>query len=314
MRLVVLACVACALFSTANAFAAPLANGRLAGLDIRVEGGGWGGVSVAAIEETLYAVADVLLPQLPRGLTTPIVVTHTDGYPVTLYERGANGEYLVHLHASGTRWHLYVYEFAHELTHVVSNYGQNVGPETTKRNQWFEESVCEAASLFVLERLAATWAALPAGDELAARAAPLRSFFDLLVSEKHRLLPAGHSFAAWLADNEEGLRDNPYLREKDDLVARRLLPLFERNPASWEALCYLNLDATDNDTSLPQYLAHWYRNAPAQDKPFVGSVFETLAAGAAGEVASLANAAPAPSRPPASTLSALSEHFLAPRL
>jgi hypothetical protein len=247
------------------------------GLNIRVEGEGWG-VPSAAIARTLNAVAGILLPHMSSAPAAPIVVTHTAGAPVTLYERGPNGEYLVRLHASGPRWHLYVYEFAHELTHILANYDRHAGPETVRHNQWLEESICETASLFVLDRLATAWAHAPAGDEFAARSGSLRNFYDALVGENHRRLPPGYSFAAWIADNEARLREDPYERKRDDLVAGVLLPLFERDPGGWGALGYLNLDRGDNDASLSQYLGHWYSNVPAVQKPFVRVMLEAMAA------------------------------------
>ena len=273
MRFSTFVLIACALFALAGGARAE----RPMALDIRVEGDGWGQPS-AAIEKTLYAVAGVLLPHVSSVPAAAIVVTHTSGPPVTLYQRGPHGEYLVHLHASGPRWHLYVYEFAHELTHILANYDSNAGPETVRHNQWLEESLCETASLFVLDQLATAWTQAPGSDEFAGRAGTLRSFYDSLVGEAHRRLPPGSSFAAWLADNEPRLRDDPYRRNQDDLVARRLLPLFENNAAGWGAVRYLNLDRSDNDATLPQYLGHWYRNVPEVQKPFVGVVLQALAA------------------------------------
>lgn len=268
--------VACALAAFGcRAHAAEPAAHR--GLDIRVEGEDWQ-VPAPAVQEALYAAADTLLPYLRSVPAAPIVVTHTNGPPVTLYQRGPNGEYLVHLHASGARWALYVYEFAHELTHIVANYDRNAGPEIVRHNQWLEESLCETASLFALDRVASAWKGMPANDRRAALAGSLRSFYDSLVGEAHRRLPAGYSFAAWLADNEPRLRSDPYERRQDDLVAKRLLPLFEQDPGGWAAVGYLNLDRGDNDATLGQYLGHWYGNVPAVQRPFVEVVRAALAA------------------------------------
>jgi hypothetical protein len=281
MRLVVFVLAVCALVATMVHSPAMAAGARAPAIDIRVEGEGWGGVPSEAVAKTLHAVAGVLLPHLPDAPAAAIVVTHTNGPPVTLYERGPGGEYLVHLHASGPRWHLYVYEFAHELTHILSNYDRNAGADKPRRNQWLEESLCETASLFVLDRLSASWSQGSDSGDWGGRAGILRSFFETLVGEPHRQLPAGYGFAAWLAENEAGLRSDPYRRKQDDLIARRLLPLFERMPGGWGALRYLNLDATDNDATLRQFLAHWYGNAPLEHKPFVSTLLEVLEAGQA---------------------------------
>lgn len=255
---------------------------RKLGLSIRVEGGGWGNARKESIETVLYSVADELMARLPKKLSAPIVVTHTEANPIALYERGNNGEYLVHLHAKGENWHLYVYEFAHELCHILSNYEENAGGDIERYNQWFEETLCETASLFTLKNLAATWKTSPPSPEWAQHADKLQRFFDLLISEGHRRLPAHTPLANWLRDNEDELRNNPYLRDKNEVVANLLLPLFEGSPEKWDALSYLNLDPRDARNSLRDYLQDWYRNAPAEHKEFVTSVLNMFQMGEVG--------------------------------
>ena len=255
------------------------ADGRKGGLIIRVEGGGWGGDSAEKIETVLHAVAEELLTRPSKKLATPIVVTHTASNPIALYDRGRSGEYQVRLHASGARWHLYVFEFAHEFCHLMSNYDENVGKDIGRHNQWFEEALCETASLFVLERLASKWGLAPPAPEWSTQARQLRLFFNLLVAEKHRQLPPQIRPAAWLSDKEAQLRRDPYQREQNDLVAKLLLPLFEQDRKSWDALRYLNLDPTDTHATLAEYLRHWYDNAPEEHKAFIAAVRKLLGAG-----------------------------------
>lgn len=254
----------------------PSVNSRKMGLDIQVKGEGWGSAKPEAIESVLYSVADELMARLPNKLNKPIVVTHTNSNPVALYNRGPNGEYLVHLHASGQSWHLYVYEFAHELCHIISNYEEHVGPETTKYNQWFEETLCETASLYTLKSLADTWEKSSPNPDLSSRSKSLRRFFEHLVSEGHRQLPSYAPLATWLDEHKEELRKNPYLREKNEVVANLLLPLFQNNPQNWDALTYLNLDPDDARSSLEDYLRNWYQNAPLVHKHFVASVLALM--------------------------------------
>jgi hypothetical protein len=277
MRLpLIIASILCSLtFSDAAYSAQPKkkpASSRKLGLVIKVEGGGWGNVSSETIETVLYSVADELLSRLPKKLDAPVVVTHTDSNPVVLYERGSKGEYQVHLHASEKNWHLYTYEFAHELCHILSNYEENTGPGGSRYNQWFEETLCETASLFALKSLATTWKNSPPAPEWSATADKLNRFFDLLVSEGHRRLPPHSPLAAWLHDNEERLRHDPYQRQKNEVVANLLLPLFEANPEHWDTLAYLNLDPDDARSSLQDYLRNWYNNAPAEHRTFIADV------------------------------------------
>lgn len=280
MRLpLIIASIACSLAhadSGREAPAKPGVSSRQLGLDIRVEPGGWGDANPRTIETVLYAVADELMSRMPEKLTVPIVVSHTDRAPVALYERGAGGEYRVHLHAKGEKWHLYVYEFAHELCHILSNYEHNVGPQTVKHNQWFEETLCETASLFTLTSLARNWEQSPPEPQWADEARKLRRFFDHLIAEGHRQLPAHAPLSAWLHENEAELRENPYLRQKNEVLANLLLPLFSANPQNWDALGYLNLNPADARNTLEEYLRNWYNNAPLEHKRFIASVLALL--------------------------------------
>lgn len=243
-------------------------DSRALGLQIRVVPGGWG-IEAQAIEPVLYATADELVSMLPSKLAVPIVVSHTRGNPVALYDRGPAGEYLVRLHASGAGWPLYVYEFAHELCHVLSNHDEHA--DTRKHNQWFEETLCETASLYALQAVAQKWelSAVPAHAALAPR---LRRFYDALLAERNRELPSGATLAAWLAEHEPQLRGNPYIREKNDLVAKQLLPFFQQDPRRWRALAYLNLHQSDSIAPLADYLTHWNEHAPDEHRGFISEV------------------------------------------
>lgn len=276
MRLpLIIASVACTLVQAEEA--PPVArkdafNSKQMGLRLDVRDGEWAGARRESIETVLYGVADELLSRLPKKLDYPIVVSHTEGNPVALYERGPQGEYLVRLHASGENWHLYAYEFAHELCHILSNYEENAGAQTTSYNQWFEETLCETASLYTLKNLAATWATAPPAPEWAPEAKRLERFFNHLLAEGHRQLPEHTPLASWLHENEERLRNNPYLRNENEVVANLLLPLFEEDPQNWAALNYLNLEPSDARNTLKEYLLHWYCNAPNEHRLFIASI------------------------------------------
>lgn len=263
------------LLAVGMAMPALASTSRALGVDIRVSGSDWGTAKPAEIETALYAAADALVTVLPARLTVPILVDRTRGNPMALYDRGPHGEYLIRLHASGHSWPLYVYEFAHELCHLLSNHDRH--GQVKRHNQWFEETLCETASLYALARVASAWELTPPAPIWAARAPRVRGFYDRLLAEETRRLPADTGFAAWLAANERSLRDDPYLRAKNDLVAVRLLPLFERDATRWRSLAYLNLHRGDPTAPLPEYLANWKEKAPAEYRDFIGELRTALA-------------------------------------
>ncbi len=249
---------------------------RKSAVAIRVEGDGWGVAAKDEIETVLKAVADELTARVPVKVAVPIAVTHTDRAPMVLYEKGGAGEYQVRLHAGDRRWGEYVYEFAHELCHIMSNYDAHGGLDSRKYNQWFEETLCETASLHTLRSLAVAWESAPPRPGWERHARDLGAFAELLINEGHRQLPEGVPLAAWLRENEETLRNDPYLREKNETVAKLLLPLFENDPEGVASLHYLNLDPADARTDLEQYLHCWYDRAPPRHKTFVAGILKLL--------------------------------------
>lgn len=245
------------------------ANGkRRAGVSIEVDRQGWGAVDTRQIERVLHSVATLLLSDVTDRAPIALRVSHTDTNPVALYERGPDGEYLVRLHADRTRWHLYVYEFAHEFCHILSNYDQ-AGGQVSRQNQWFEETICEAASLYALGSLATEWTLSPPEPGLASHAGELRRFFRLLITEGHRKLPEDTELSEWLKEHEAQLCADPYRRDQNDLVAKTVLPLFFADPRGWEAITYLNLHPDDPTASLEDFMRHWHANAPERDRPFI---------------------------------------------
>jgi hypothetical protein len=123
---------------------------------ISVSEGDWGNVNRAEIHDVLVATARELQMFFPERHGDAIRVERSTRAPTVLYQRNAAGEYVVYLTVTGRRWEQYTYEFAHELCHIYGNHHQRPNSALAP-HQWFEESLCETASLFVLRRMGLTW-------------------------------------------------------------------------------------------------------------------------------------------------------------
>ena len=258
------------------------------GLEIRVVGGGWGDARPEEIETVLNSVATILLEHFPGRRLNPILVAHSDEYPIIVYKKGPGNEYRVYLSAKDQHWPRYAYEFAHELSHILSNYDHHAYSKRTTYNQWFEETLSEVASLYALRRLASVWEVSPPHPHRAAYAREFERYAERFLGEQHRRLPPSTSLARWFAQNENELRDNPYLRCHNELVANLLLPLFEEYPAFWEAIGYLRLGAAGGD--FREYMHAWRANAPEHHKDlirYVMALFGILEGGKGTGTASL---------------------------
>jgi hypothetical protein len=248
------------------------------GLDIRVGDAGWGNADKEDIERVLYSVAAELEPYFPHGKLPPIKVEHGDDTPIALYEKIAGGQYVILLTAKDRHWSQLAYQFAHELTHVLSNFDNNALRQAKQQdpNQWFEESLCEAASLFALKQMAATWEVSPPYEAWKSYAPALRRYADEMKRESHRTLPGGMTLANWFGQNENAVRTNPYQRANNEIVATRLLALFEQHPEQWGAISYLNHDSKVGATDIREYLQRWYVCCPDAHKAFVLQVMAEL--------------------------------------
>jgi len=245
---------------------------------LRIAPAGWGDTPPQDLRLVLESVAAELGGHFPgRELGTVRVIPGGPG-PMVLYEKGDGGEYVVQLAARDARWYQFVYQFAHELCHIYSNFDnkERVDGRVVSRNQWFEESVCEAAALYTLNRLAASWESAPPGQRWADYASTLRKYADILRGEPHRRLPQSRTLATWFAEHRQALRANPYLRNQDEVVSNVLLALFEQNPDDWAAIGYLNADRADAAKNFRDYLEAWCLACPDRYRPVVERIMAAL--------------------------------------
>ncbi|HSS22472.1 MAG TPA: hypothetical protein VLL54_20545 [Pyrinomonadaceae bacterium] len=226
-------------------------------LTISVSDEGWGESRIQDIEKVLYSAAGEILAYIPNTPELAIIVRHSEDQPLTLYKRGPNGEFIVLLTAQDMRWAQFAYQFSHEFCHVLAMNSK----VTDNPNQWFEESLGETASLFALRRMSKTWRSSPPYPNWKDYASSLRSYAQNTINESHRSLPSDMTLSEWFEENEKSLRNDPYLREKDELVANQLLSLFEENPDGWAAVTYLNRSQPSRRQTFEEYLKAATRNS-----------------------------------------------------
>jgi hypothetical protein len=255
---------------------------------IRVIEGGWGNARASDIEQVLRSAARELLQYFPQR-TDRFLVKHVQGNPRVLYERGPQGEYVVHLSATDRRWAQYAYQFSHELCHVLARYELRPAMGTLSY-QWFEEALCETASLFVLRRLAVTWDVDPPYPHWREYAPAFGDYAHALLAEPHRQAP-DEPLAVWYVARRETLANDPYLRSQNEVVATRLLPLFEAQPNAWAVLDCLNTRAMRHAHDLNEYLRSWHQAARSEHCPFLAQLLALF--GVSADQAVLSEDAPA---------------------
>ena len=239
-------------------------------LIMRIEPQGWGDAHAEEIAAVLDSAASELIRHIPELPPIPILVEPTDRHPFTLYGRSQGNEHVVRLSAKDRHWYQFAYEFSHELCHILCDHARY----RYREERWFEESLCELASVFTLKRMAVSWRRSPPYPDWADHASDLQEYVDDLLEESHRQLPADMQLKDWYRVNAEWLRLNPWDREKNELVASRLLPAFEDEPEAWGAVPYLSPSGCRPVESFELYLAGWLRRTPDPLRRFVRAVAE----------------------------------------
>lgn len=220
--------------------------------------------SLADVQAVLESAAGELWRFFPERDLPPILVEPKGG-PITLFQRGPNGEYYVRLNTGNLFWCQYAYQFAHEFCHILCNFR-----EGDKANKWFEEALCELASIFAIRAMARSWQTNPPYPNWRSFSNALQNYADDLV--KKGQLPQGTTLPDWLKQNLPELAKKADMRDKNRIVSVALLPLFEKAPEHWEAVGYLNAGDTGATRSFPVYLADWHAQAPLKHKPFIRQV------------------------------------------
>lgn len=234
----------------------------------------WGNAALVDVKAVLESTNQIISTHVGnRSLGTVIVRNDPDG-PISLYDRGPNGEYIIMLDVKGRYWAQMAYQFSHEVCHLLTNY--DLAPNNITRQQWFEESVCETFSLFILERMAEQWKVDAPYANWKSYAKELQRYADNIMEQEHRA-PA-QDLRKWYQQYKNVLEGDPYAQERhlNEKLATHLLELFNRYPKQWVALNYLNLGDDTDDRSFKKYLNDWYMNTPAQYKQIVAEIQQIL--------------------------------------
>jgi len=234
---------------------------------IRVEANGFEAREADIAKVCLSAVGELqkFCPELP---TEDVVIVRGTKGPITLFRRNDRGEVVVKLDTGKTYWSQYAYQVAHEFGHV--HCGFRPGPQ---HNQWFEESVCETASLFCLRAMAKTWATQPPYPHWASYAPALAKYADDVIAKRtYKAECESKGLARFYRDHEAEFRGNSTERQLNGAIALALLPYLEEKPARWAAFRWLNATARPKDESLQHYLKRWEQNTPTEHKDSVRGI------------------------------------------
>jgi len=224
--------------------------------------------SEADIRAVCDSAAKQLWPLFPDYQLEPFVVTRGKSGPITLFQRNDRREIVLKLDTGNTFWSQYAYQFGHEFCHVLCGFR-----EKDRSNLWFEETVCETASLYVLRGMARDWKDEPPYKHWSSYRDSLRGYADNVIRERklaREIYTAG--MPAFYRAHEASLRKNPTDRDLNGAMAVVLLSYFEAEPTRWEAVRWLNAQPAPKDESFAEFLQRWHAAVPEKHQAFAGEI------------------------------------------
>jgi len=188
--------------------------------------------------------------------------------PIVLFQRNPRGEIVVQLDTGNTFWCQYGYQFAHEFCHILCGFDEDF-----QGNKWFEETLCETASLFVLRAMAKSWKGDPPYAHWKDFRDSLRDYTDNVVLQRDKICEIYDvGLPEFYLDHQKELRQTPCLRDLNGAMSLVFLRLFEEQPERWEAVRWLNAKPSPDGETFQQYLQQWHDAVPTRHKAFVGRV------------------------------------------
>lgn len=164
-----------------------------------------------------------------------------------------NGHYIF-LHVKGNFWCKWLYQFSHEYCHHLIN-GKMSG--NIKGLKWFEETICELASMYNLKIMADIWEK----SDISIKLRFVQAFRDYLndLQNENPLLYEQTLHPKFLQFWDNRLKDPICHRDLYNAIAVLIFPLFLENPHLWKII--LHFGDMENWESLEDLFLHLRRNA-----------------------------------------------------
>jgi hypothetical protein len=121
--------------------------------------------------------------------------------------------------------------------------------------------------LFVLRRLAVTWAKNPPYASWQGYAVHFREYADDVMRGFEQVPDAG--IAEYVRKHREAMEKQGTDRARNGVVAVALLRQLEAAPQYWEAVSWLNSAPSPEGETMEEYFLKWLRASPERVRPFV---------------------------------------------
>ncbi len=220
----------------------------------------WGKASQEEVVRVLQSTFDQLLDKDNLLYGATIVVLSTDSSPVCIDRNDEAKSYYIKISAQDRHWCQYIFQFAHELGHLLC--GARMG---TGKQQWFEESLCEAIALHTLEKMSEKWQKVPPYPIWKEYAPAFQKYRVNRI--RKQAYPENFQLGSWWRKNSKTLESYPCMRRENLWVAMKILPVIDRNPSTaWSACSRLNHEIKSGEQSFSEFLQKWRAECQTQEQ------------------------------------------------
>ncbi len=197
-----------------------------------------------------------------------MVVARGHEGPITLFQRNDRGEIVVRLDTEKTFWAQYAYQFSHEFCHVLCGF-----KEGNRQNKWFEEMLCETASLYTMRAMSRSWKKDPPYPNWKDYRDSLREYADDVIRKRNNVYELYEKgLPGFYQAHRMTLEKEPTSRDLNGAMSIVMLQLFEERPERWESIRWLNGVATRKGDTFAVYLQNWHDAAPAKHQVFISKI------------------------------------------
>ena len=127
----------------------------------------------------------------------------------------------------------------------------------------FTKTTEEDSNYNHLEKMSISWKNNPPYPNWKSYAPSIRKYLHNMLQEEHREIQ--EDLSIWYYKNKDNLRKNPYIRNKNEIVATKIYYLMKSGNFKLSTIQYLNLSKPSSSKSLKTYLQEWYKNTPRKD-------------------------------------------------
>jgi hypothetical protein len=194
--------------------------------------------------------------------------TSPTDYPEIVKSEKSNS---IYLNTSGGFWSQYSYQFAHELCHHVIDSDLHT---TNDKFGWFEEALCELASIFCIDKMSQTWQTNPPYPHWKDYSTSLADYVTKIIEQPENKFSG--PFKNWLRENLDELSKDRYKRTENRIVALQLFQIFKYRPELWTTIQYLKFIKVTDEMTFDNFIDTWADLVPDKLKIQITEIRTTL--------------------------------------